>query len=189
MGQRAGRVPVGNFSPAERGPARRYRVRAHDVGPARDVAYSASVRTRYPRAACIPFVSERRRGYPRSQVSLRPGTGRAIGLPALYATVGRHKRARVAFCLPCCHGLGDALSGTVRWPSSSGRTPIQPPVLPVVLSHKYAVKKFNSGSCERVVGFIPAVNGEALSSISRNNWNCSHTDRTALVRSGVHRRP
>jgi len=24
-----------------------------------------------------------------------------IGLPALYATVGRHNRARVAFCLPC----------------------------------------------------------------------------------------
>jgi hypothetical protein len=41
------------------------------------------------------------------------GHGRAIGLPALRATVGRHKRARVAFCLPCRHGLGDALSGTV----------------------------------------------------------------------------
>jgi len=28
-------------------------------------------------------------------------------------TVGRQTRASVAFCLPCRHGLGDALSGTV----------------------------------------------------------------------------
>ena len=112
------------------------------------MACCASNRTRYPLAPCIPFVSERRRGFPQSRVSPRPGTGRAIGLPALRVvrdgfavsssrkthrvfrtiTVGRHNRARVAFCLPCRHGLGDALSGTVWWPSSSGRTPIQPPV-------------------------------------------------------------
>jgi hypothetical protein len=72
-------------------------------------------------------------GMPRSPLSERPGTGRAIGLPALRlvrdgeafsssrkthrvfrtTTVGRDNRARVAFCLPCRHSLGDALSGTV----------------------------------------------------------------------------
>ena len=40
--------------------------------------------------------------------------------------------------------------------------------LPVVLTHKYAVKRLNSGGCGRVVGFIPAVNGEAFSLTSRN---------------------
>ncbi len=121
-------VPVGNFPPVRWGSAGRYRVRARCVGPTRGVLYSASVRTRYPIAPCIPFVSERRRGCTWSHLSARPGTSRAIGLPDLSATVGRHKRARVVFCLPHCHGLGDALAGTVWWPSSSRRIPIQPPV-------------------------------------------------------------
>ena len=86
------------------------RVRARYVGPTRGVVDSASIRTPYPLAPHIPFVSERRRGCPRFQVSPRPGTGRAIGLPFLRTTAGRHKRARVAFCLPSCNGRGDALA-------------------------------------------------------------------------------
>jgi len=141
------RLPAGNVSPTERGSGeaipgscaiRRPRERCDVFGvhesealvqPIRTLCVlRTSVWTRYPRAPCILFVSERPRGCPRSQVSSRPGTARAIGLPALRATMGRHKRARVAFCLSCRHGLGDALSGTVWWPSSPGRTPIHPPV-------------------------------------------------------------
>jgi len=40
--------------------------------------------------------------------------------------------------------------------------------LPVVRPHKYAVEGINSGGCRPVVGFIPAVNGEAFSLTLRN---------------------
>jgi hypothetical protein len=53
------------------------------------------------------------------------------------------------FCLLCRHGLGDAFLRTVWQPSSSGRTPIQPPVLPVILNNEYAVR-----------GLIPAAVAE-----------------------------
>ena len=40
--------------------------------------------------------------------------------------------------------------------------------LPVVLTHRYAVRGFNSGDCGVVAGFIPAVNGGAFSSYFSN---------------------
>jgi hypothetical protein len=43
--------------------------------------------------------------------------------------------------------------------------------LPVALGYIYAVKAVNSDGCGPVVGFIPAVNGEAFSSNSRNAWD------------------
>ena len=83
-GQRAGPAsPLATSRLSDGGPARQYQVRARYVGPARGVACCASIRTWYPLAPCIPFVSERRRGCPQSRVSPRSGTGRAIGLPAL----------------------------------------------------------------------------------------------------------
>ncbi|GAB7092605.1 hypothetical protein JCM18237_28760 [Halorubrum luteum] len=37
-----------------------------------------------------------------------------------------------------------------------------------MLTHQDAVERLNSGGCGRVVGFIPAVNGEAFSLTFRN---------------------
>ena len=131
--------------------------------PARGVAYSASIRTRYPLAPCIPLISGR------PPVAGFPASGHGpCHRPACPSCHSGHNRARVAFCLPCRHGLGDALAGTVWWPSSSGRTPIQPPVLPVVLTCKYAVKGVNTGDCGGAVGFIPVLKHGAFSSTSRN---------------------
>jgi hypothetical protein len=39
----------------------------------------------------------------------------------------------------------------------------------VVLTRKYAVERINSGGCGRVIGFTPAVNGEAFSLSFRNS--------------------
>lgn len=63
------------------------------------------------------------------------------------ATVRRHTRARVAFCLPCCHGPGDVLTrrGFCRncrlYPRHSGRGfSLEPPINSVIyISYHFSV--------------------------------------------------
>lgn len=135
--------------------------------PARGVAYSASIRTRYPLAPCIPFISERRRGCPRSQVFPRPGTGRAIGLPALRATVGTIERGSLFACRVATASVTPLREryGGLRRP---GGPQSNRQFSPVVLTCKYAVKGVNTGDCGGAVGFIPVLKHGAFSSTSRN---------------------
>ena len=105
---------------------------------------------------------------PQALVSPPPGTSRTFGLPFWLRLVGMIMGGAGFDCR-----LVTALMTPVQERCGGLRRPGGPQsnrqFLPVVLGHEYAVRRLNTGGCDPVVGFIPAVNGEAFSSTFRNS--------------------